>query len=106
MRYDAGREAPLPDVVALQQNFPNPFNAWTVIPYALVGLYPQWTRIAIYDVLGRKVAALVDEVQEEGMHEVVWDGRDGEGRAVGSGIYLCVLETERFRAARRMVLLE
>ncbi len=105
VRYDAERKAPLPDGTALHQNFPNPFNARTVIRYALAGLYPQRTRVTIYDVLGRKVVMLVDEVQKEGTHEVVWGGKDGEGRALGSGVYLFVLETERFRAVRRMVLL-
>ena len=105
VRYDAERKAPLPDMAALHQNFPNPFNDETLIRYALAGLYPQRTRVTIYDVLGRKVAGLVDEAQEEGVHEVVWDGKDGEGRALGSGVYFLVLEMKGFRAVRRMVLL-
>ncbi|MCK5118740.1 MAG: hypothetical protein KAQ78_04110, partial [Candidatus Latescibacteria bacterium] len=80
-------------------------NDKTLIRYALAGRYPHRTRVAIYDVLGRKVIVLVDEVRQEDMHEVVWDGKDEDGRALGSGVYLCVLETKRFRAVRRMVLL-
>ena len=105
VRYDAERQTPLPDGTALHQNFPNPFNDETLIRYALAGLYPQRTRVTIYDVLGRKVAGLVNEVQEEGVHEVMWDGKDGEGRALGSGVYFLVLEIKGFRAVRRMVLL-
>jgi hypothetical protein len=81
VRYDAERKAPLPDMAALHQNFPNPFNDEILIRYALAGLYPQRTRVTIYDVL------------------------DGEGRALGSGVYFLVLEMKGFRAVRRMVLL-
>ena len=44
-------------------------------------------RLAIYDVMGRRVKTLVDAHQELGMHHVAWDGRDSAGFPVASGVY-------------------
>ena len=44
--------------------------------------------IAVYDVLGRQVAVLSDEVVSGGMHETIWNGRDADGSVPASGVYL------------------
>jgi hypothetical protein len=69
---------------------PNPFNPRTAIAYLLPTQVR--TRLAIYDIEGRLVRTLVDEVQGAGRHRVEWDGRDTRGRLASTGIYLSCLE--------------
>ncbi len=70
----------VPQHYALRQNYPNPFNASTIIPFDL----PEESHVSlvIYDVLGRKVADVVNEVQAAGFKSVTWDAS-----AVASGVY-------------------
>jgi hypothetical protein len=88
----------------LDQNSPNPFNPRTTIRFSL----PEAgrTRLAVYDIRGRRVALLVDEVLAAGDHAVVWDGRDGRGGRAGSGVYLYRLEAKGQVTSRRMTLVK
>ncbi|HEU4366467.1 MAG TPA: FlgD immunoglobulin-like domain containing protein [Candidatus Krumholzibacteria bacterium] len=92
--------------LALGQNHPNPFNPTTVIPYTLSGRTPARVRLLILDVSGRVVRTLVDAVQAGGSREVVWDGRDDRGGPVSSGVYFYVLDADRKRLTRKLVLLK
>ena len=89
-----------PTAFRLFQNYPNPFNASTIIGYEL----PQASRVqvAIFDVLGRRVAMLVDSRQEAGAHQINWTA-DAAG-----GIYFYRLEANSgagiFREAKKMVI--
>lgn len=65
---------------SLKQNYPNPFNPTTRIHYALP--VKSVVRITVFDLLGREVASLVDEIQDAGMKEVVWDAS-----RYASGVY-------------------
>lgn len=94
----------LPSGLRLGQNYPNPFNARTIIPVDLPGTMP--VRLAIYDVAGQPVRVLVQGELPAGVREVVWDGRDEVGQEVSSGMYLCRMETDRFDAVRRMILVK
>ncbi|KPJ52315.1 hypothetical protein AMJ39_08150 [candidate division TA06 bacterium DG_24] len=87
----------------LRQNHPNPFGAATTISYALRDA--QSVTIAIYDIRGALVRELVGGTVSAGQHQVVWDGRDGRGQSVASGIYFCSMEAGELRETRRMVLL-
>ncbi len=91
-------EPEVPDRFALDQNFPNPFNPATVIRYQLP--VTAGVRIAVYDLLGREVAVLVDERRPAGRYEVSFDGT-----ALASGVYLCRLTAGGFRETRRLVLM-
>ena len=86
----------------LGENYPNPFNAQTLIPYQLAQAGP--VRLAIYDMLGRQVAVLVNGEQEPGSYQVVWDGRDQRGEAVATGIYFYRIEAGPFRSVRKLLL--
>lgn len=88
---------------ALHANRPNPFNPRTEIAFELS--QRQRARLDVYDVGGRHVRTLVDEVREPGTHRVIWDGTDGSGRAVASGIYLYRLRGDTRTLTRRMLLL-
>ncbi|QXD16622.1 T9SS type A sorting domain-containing protein [Rhodocaloribacter litoris] len=90
--------AEVPAAVVLEPNRPNPFNPVTTIAYRLDR--PTEVRLAVYDVLGRRVATLVDGLRPAGRHEVVFDAT---GRA--SGLYVYRLETPAQVLTRTMVLL-
>ena len=97
-------DAPLPTQFSLKQNYPNPFNPSTTIEYHL----PKEANVTltIYDMLGREVARLGDELQSAGIRQVVWHGRTGNGRQVASGIYFARLAADDFTATVKLVLLK
>ena len=99
----ASRSATPIDDFALKSNHPNPFNAETLLHYALPEA--QRVRLTIYDMLGRVVRRLVDEDQPPGWHRITWDGRDESGREVASGIYFYRIQTPEFKKTRKMILL-
>lgn len=80
----------IPDHFALLANYSNPFNPATTIRYQL----PQtvFVKLKIYNLLGQEIRTLVEEIQEAGLHNVRWDGRDRFGAVVSSGVYLVRLE--------------
>ncbi len=94
----------VPELFALNLNFPNPFNPETTIAYDLPERTP--VRLEIYDVLGQRVRVLMDEVQTAGRYAVRWDGRNALGRGVGSGVYFYRLQAGGFSQVRRMLLLK
>ncbi len=97
-------EIPRP-TTALLGNRPNPFNPSTTVSFDLNR--SQVVRLHIYDVSGRLVHRLVDGVVlGAGRHDMVWMGRDDEGRAVPSGTYVYVLDVGGYRSARKMMLLK
>ncbi len=79
----------LPRITAIESNYPNPFNSQTTIVYSVadLGPVPAQIDIDIYDVLGRKLRTLVNELKEVGVHRVEWDGRDETGAEMPSGVY-------------------
>ncbi len=103
-----GEQTPAIDALRLGQNHPNPFNPSTEIVYALPESLGDDipVRLVVYDAQGRVVRELVHEVLPPGEHTVVWDGRDGTGRRVGSGIYLYRLTASDESEIRKMVLLK
>ncbi len=93
-----------PDGWQLFNNYPNPFNAGTVIQYTI----PQNTFVTldIYDVTGRKVTTLVSEILTAGTYTTDWKGLDRTGNSVSSGIYTAVLTTNGQQEIIRMLLLK
>jgi flagellar hook assembly protein FlgD len=60
----------------------------------------------VYDVRGELVRTLIDQALPAGEHAIAWDGRDGQGRAVSSGVYLYRLQTGRQALSGRMLMLK
>jgi hypothetical protein len=87
-------QAPL--VPTLFPNYPNPFQHATRIGYHVPAFWTQPIRIAVYDLAGREIALLVRESLSRGHHEILWDGKDKEGRAVSNGVYLFRLTSGSF----------
>ena len=79
----------IPEEFSLKQNFPNPFNPSTTIPFAVpfAGGKLVPASVEIFNTLGQRVRLLVKGSLQPGYHRVDWDGRDGNGRNVGSGLY-------------------
>ncbi len=97
-------EAPL--TFALEQNYPNPFNPGTSIGYTVAGtgheaLGNRRVRLAVYDMLGRQVAVLVDEKKAPARYLVKFDGTH-----LSSGMYLCRMTAEEFVESRKMHLVK
>jgi len=95
----------IPRTFALYPNVPNPFNPTTIIRYDV----PQSgsaVSLEIYDVSGRLVKTLVDGRQSAGAKSVTWDGHDGAGRPVASGVYFYRLTAPNYTKTHKMVLMK
>jgi hypothetical protein len=94
--FDGGKR--FPEEIILFPNYPNPFNPSTVIRYAV------WraceVRLAVYDVLGREVAVLVDGKSDPGVHEVTF-----ELAGLSSGMYVCRIQAGNYTQSRKIVCL-
>ncbi|MBU1921413.1 T9SS type A sorting domain-containing protein, partial [bacterium] len=90
---------PLPAAYTLYQNYPNPFNATTEIVYDLPT--PDFAKLAVYNVMGREVAVLTNEIRTAGNHEITFDAS-----LLPSGIYFYRLEAGDFTAIKKMVLMK
>ena len=82
----------------LHQNYPNPFNPSTVIAYQIPE--ESHVRLNVYDVTGRRVSRLVDEVQTPGEYRVTWNASE-----MTSGIYIYRLSASGHTHTRRMALI-
>ncbi|MCD6250607.1 MAG: M6 family metalloprotease domain-containing protein [candidate division Zixibacteria bacterium] len=96
----------LPTSFALDQNYPNPFNPSTTISYSIEAGQVGQTNLAIFNVLGQKVATLVDQVQGPGYYSVEWSGRGADGSPVASGIYFYRLTNGDRSETRKLMLLK
>ncbi len=96
--------SPFEPAARLYPAMPNPFNPRTTIRYAL--LRDGIVDISVYDVSGAHVRTLVNDFVVAGEHETDWNGRNGGGKRMASGVYLCRLQTGDVTQAQRMVLVE
>ena len=85
----------------LLQNYPNPFNPRTSIGFTLPETAP--VRIWICNLSGQTVCVLADRVMTSGRHTLSWDGRDGQGELVPSGLYYYGMESGDFRKVRKLL---
>ena len=97
----------IPSETALLANYPNPFNPETWIPYQLAT--PAEVMLTIYDMTGSTVRHLEVGHQPVGMYQsrgraVYWDGRNGRGESVASGLYFYTLSAGEFTATRKMLI--
>lgn len=89
----------LPKTFALHQNYPNPFNPSTKIVYRVANR--EFVELGVYDVLGRKVATLVNEVKRPGTYTVQFDGS-----GLASGVYFYRVQAGQFSLVRKMLLVK
>jgi glycosidase len=88
----------------LFQNYPNPFNPSTIVRYSIVK--PGNVSIKIYDVLGREVKNLINEVKTVGTYSSIWNGNDNFDNKVNSGVYFYKLQAGDFVETKKMILLK
>jgi glucose/arabinose dehydrogenase len=108
-----GPEEQQVDGFRLEDNYPNPFNPTTTVRYVVgrvvapsgafsggvEGPNANHVRLAVYDILGREVAVLLDEYKEAGNYEVRWDATQ-----FSSGVYVYKFTSGNFSSSRRMML--
>ena len=94
----------IPTQFALHQNYPNPFNPSTQISFD-VPEGSELVRLNIYNILGKKVSTLLNNVMSPGMHKIEWNAKDNEGNPVASGIYFYELSSSSFTARKKMLLI-
>jgi len=87
----------IPSEFQLHQNFPNPFNPMTAIPFELP--VRTFAKLIIHDIIGREVAVVSEQYYEAGKHQIQFDGTN-----LSSGIYFVSLITPGYSTTRRMVL--
>lgn len=88
-----------PFTLKLDQNFPNPFNPSTVIRWTVDD--GRQTRLAVYDIMGREIAVLVDGMMPAGEHTVMFNAT-----ALPSGIYVYILQSGNQHMSRKMLLMK
>jgi hypothetical protein len=89
----------IPEHYSLSQNYPNPFNPVTKINFAIPkqGL----VNLKVYDVLGREIKTIINEIKNPGMYSVDFNGSD-----LSSGIYFYRLESNGFTEIRKMIIIK
>ena len=94
----------LPEGFALGPNYPNPFNPSTIIPYQLAA--SSQVRLEVFNLLGQRIATLVDGERPAGFHTATWHATDATGRAVGAGVYIYRMTVGVKHQTGRMVLID
>ena len=98
------RGSALPTRFALGPNYPNPFNPSTIIPYQLAA--SSAVRLEVFNLLGQRIATLVDGVRPAGFHTATWHATDAAGRAVGASVYIYRMTVGVESQTGRMVLID
>ena len=94
----------LPQTFELYQNFPNPFNPYTTIRFALPEA--EHVTLEVYNLLGQRVISLVNEQMAAGTHTVVWNGIDAGGRQVATGVYFYRISAGEYNDVKKMILIK
>jgi hypothetical protein len=98
------KDKTVPKDYQLTQNSPNPFNPSTEIDFALPK--SAFVTLKVYNILGQEVITLVDKNLPAGTYRVRWDGTNGSGRSVSSGVYFYRIQTGNYLHTKRMLLLK
>lgn len=94
-----GNASPLPGTYTLEQNYPNPFNPTTIISYSIPTR--SYVTLAVFNMLGQKVADLVNGDKDAGAYAVTFDGT-----GLASGVYLYRIQAGSFVQSRKLVILK
>ncbi|RKY59385.1 MAG: hypothetical protein DRP96_07070, partial [Candidatus Neomarinimicrobiota bacterium] len=114
-RYSLTGNAPqapetLPTKVILNQNYPNPFNNMTTFQFELPelsdGKFEAQTSLIVYNILGQRVATIVNRTMVPGYYSIYWSSLNNSGNDIASGIYFYVLSYGHHLKTKKMVLLK
>ncbi len=105
MPQGSGSSATAPKYAILHGNYPNPFNPETTIEFSMKN-YAR-AELKVYNIRGQMVRKVLDEQFAPGRHSVVWDGTDGRGKHVATGVYFYQLKVDgKVAGTRKMLLLK
>ncbi len=93
----------IPVTSMIYQNYPNPFNGQTNIKFQINT--QSHVRLEIFNVIGQRIAVLLDENKSPGYYNFHWDAKDSNGNKLSSGVYLIRLNTGNYSFTKKMVLL-
>jgi len=94
----------IPQDIYLFRNYPNPFNAGTMISFQLQSTHH--INLSVYDLLGRNIKTIINQELSSGRHEFFWDGREDKSKQLSSGIYICRIQSNSFLLQRKMLMLK
>jgi len=94
----------VPSEYTLDQNYPNPFNPSTRIAFSIPR--PEHVSIAVFNILGQRVATVVERDFDAGSFTVSWNARSDTGIPLSTGVYIYQIKTSSFSATRKMILLK
>jgi len=94
----------LPREFVLHSNYPNPFNSSTTIRFDIP--VEAHVTIEIFDLLGRKVGTLTDGNKLPGFYELLWYGKDKNGKILPSGVYFYAITAGQFHRLHKMLLVK
>jgi hypothetical protein len=97
-------EIVIPNNFELTQNYPNPFNPSTTIDFSVSSLSD--VNISVYDINGRLVNTLMNNMLTSGTYSVVWNGDDVNGNSVSAGIYMYTLTSGDISITNKMILVK
>lgn len=88
----------------LFQNYPNPFNPSTTIEYFI----PKSGKVEImvFDMNGRLIKKLLNQIQNQGRHKINWNGTNNNGAKVSSGFYVYIIKYETKVLSKKMILIK
>ncbi len=93
-----------PGSFAVSDAYPNPFNPETIIRYSIP--HNGLVSIKVFDILGKEVTTLVDEVKHAGSYSIKWNGKNSLGISVGSGVYFYRVQAGKNIQTKKMVLIK
>jgi hypothetical protein len=91
----------LPGMLEVFGNFPNPFNPNTVIRFEI--LEYSRVKLEVFSITGQKTMQLADGNLGPGIYSVTWNGKDDNGKEVGSGVYFFKLSVDGRSVSRKML---
>jgi hypothetical protein len=97
-------DRPLPTAFRVHPSAPNPFSAQTTIGFDLPS--DQRVQMAVYDLKGKRVRVLLDQVLPGGRHSMTWAGIGDDGRPLAPGVYWITTQAGSRRDVHRTVLLK
>jgi len=88
----------------LYPNYPNPFNPITIITFSLSAESP--VKLEMFNILGQRIATLLDEPKPAGVHRIIWNGQDADGSLVSTGVYVIRITAGSMIRQRKLVLIK
>jgi len=101
---ETNSETVTPHAITLFQNYPNPFNATTTIRFQI--RQSEQVTVTVFDILGHQISEITNRLYKAGSHQILWDGKNQQGQAVASGLYIYRIEAGDFVQGKKMLLLK